>query len=153
MNVVYLKIKFVNSQYTKRVNLSIHMCGTLFAKQIAAGNLSMGIRKDGTLWQWGNASPIQTSPKQVGTDTNWTSVSCESDHALAFRSDESVWAWGYNYFGGLGDGTNTDKLLPTPISNGNVWSFLSTFDHSLGIKKDGTLWAWGANVKDSWVLG
>lgn len=137
------------------VNLSVpqQVGNSIDWEQIAAGNLSMGIRKDGTLWQWGNASPIQTSPKQVGTDTNWTSVSCESDHALAFKSDESVWAWGYNYFGGLGDGTNTNKLLPTPISNGNIWSFLSAFDHSLGIKKDGTLWAWGANAQGQLGLG
>ena len=57
----------------------------------------------------------------------------------------TLWAWGANNSGNLGDGTNTNSAVPVKISN-STWTAAAAGDsHSLGIKEDSTLWAWGSN--------
>jgi gliding motility-associated-like protein len=64
----------------------------------------------------------------------------------------SLWGWGSNNVGQLGDGTINEKLIPTPMGFASDWSHIATGRlHSLAIKKDGTLWVWGAN--SSMMLG
>lgn len=61
-------------------------------------------------------------------------------------SDGSLWAWGKNDVGQLGNGTTVNRLTPVQIGSSNNWSQVSTKQsHSLAIKEDGTLWAWGEN--------
>ena len=67
-------------------------------------------------------------------------------HSLGIKNDGSLWAWGNNYYGQLGDGTTTDRLIPTQIGIATNWVNIETHGyHSLGIKNDGTIWAWGFN--------
>lgn len=80
----------------------------------------------------------------------WQSVSAGQHHTLAIKTDGTLWAWGRNTYGQLGDGTNADKNIPTQIGSDNNWSSISAggidyLDFSLAIKTDGTLWAWGRN--------
>lgn len=73
-------------------------------------------------------------------------VSAGSSYYLAISQDGSLWGWGLNLSGQLGDGTTTTKTTPVMISN-NTWSWVTAGDnHSLGIKSDGTLWAWGSDA-------
>jgi hypothetical protein len=68
-------------------------------------------------------------------------------HSLALKSDGTVWAWGYNFEGQLGDGTRRDRLTPTQVSGLNsVVSVTAGYTHSLALKSDGTVWAWGGNL-------
>ncbi|WP_054698067.1 stalk domain-containing protein [Syntrophomonas palmitatica] len=67
-------------------------------------------------------------------------------HTLAVKKDGSLWAWGSNYGGGLGDGTNKDSTVPVKIME-DVVSVAAGTCHSLAIKKDGSLWSWGQGVK------
>ncbi len=77
---------------------------------------------------------------------SWTALSGRSSHVLAIRSDRSLWAWGRNQDGELGDGTYTSRTLPTQIGTDTDWAFVSVgATHSVAIKTDGTLWAWGSN--------
>ncbi len=67
-------------------------------------------------------------------------------HSLAVKSDGTVWAWGWNGDGRLGDGTTTDSLTPVPVLGlTDVVAVAAGNDHSSAVKSDGTLWAWGDN--------
>ena len=91
-------------------------------QSIATGqDHSLAIKADGTLWTWGSnyhgqlgdGTTIERhSPVQIGSDTNWQSINTggtHSFHSLATNTDGSLWAWGGNYFGKLGDGTTIDR--------------------------------------------
>jgi alpha-tubulin suppressor-like RCC1 family protein len=55
----------------------------------------------------------------------------------------TLWAWGFNGDGELGDGTTIQRNSPVQIGTGNTWTNISTGNgHTLGLKSDGTLWAW-----------
>jgi len=116
------------------------------------------IKTDGTLWVWGrnaygqlginnttpNSSPVQT----VSGGTTWKQVNAHAgSHMFAIKTDGTLWGWGKNSDGELGDGTVTNKSSPVQtISGGTNWSSVATAWHySAAIKTDGTLWAWGAN--------
>lgn len=133
------------------------------ASQIAASDTTKAIiTADGSLWMWGYRSfesgaipgaPCNTSgqcdisrPTKVGD--GFQSIAVGSSHSLAIKSDGSLWAWGANDQGQLGDGTTQARAQPVAIGSGFVNVFAGgqgALGHSLGIKSDGSLWAWGNN--------
>ncbi len=67
-------------------------------------------------------------------------------HSFVLKTDGSLWAWGGNASGELGDGTTTDKYSQVKIGI-NEWKQVSAgYNHTLAVKTDGSLWAWGANI-------
>ena len=67
-------------------------------------------------------------------------------HTLWLKSDGTLWACGYNYYGQLGDATTIERHSPVQVGSDNKWGTPSAGNfHSLGLKSDGTLWAWGNN--------
>jgi len=73
-------------------------------------------------------------------------ISARENHSLALSTEGTVWAWGENFFGQLGDGTTTNRAMPAPISGLPAIRSISagTF-HSLALALDGSVWAWGKN--------
>jgi alpha-tubulin suppressor-like RCC1 family protein len=72
--------------------------------------------------------------------------SVASDHALALLSDGSVWAWGRNDGGQLGDGTTTSRSQPQPVPGlANVVAVSAGRCHSLALLSDGSVRSWGCN--------
>ena len=71
-------------------------------------------------------------------------ISAGSSHNLALKTDGSLWAWGRNDAGEVGDGSTTDRLSPVKIMT-DVAAVSAGSGHSLAIKTDGSLWAWGLN--------
>ena len=68
------------------------------------------------------------------------------EHTVALKNDGTVWAWGNNRYGQLGDGTTTTRHTPVRVSNlTNVIEIAAGFDHTVALRSDGTVWAWGCN--------
>ena len=117
----------------------------------------IAIKTDGTLWSWGrnnygqlgqNNVTYRSSPVQVGALTNWLSVSVgyRYAHTAAIKTDGTLWAWGYNPYGQLGQNNVTYRSSPVQVGSGTTWASVSTgYDHTAAIKTDGTLWTWGYN--------
>jgi alpha-tubulin suppressor-like RCC1 family protein len=124
---------------------------------IAAGSFhSFAIKTDGSLWAWGSNGSGQLgdgtttdkrSPTQVGSDSNWQSLAAGSlQYILAIKTDGTLWAWGRNSEGQLGDGTTTQRNTPVQIGSDSNWQNIGAgYTHSLATRLDGSLWAWGRN--------
>ena len=74
-------------------------------------------------------------------------ISAGFSHSLAIKTDNTLWAWGNNEKGQLGDGTTDEKRTPTKIMDGVAQVSAGWYDHSLAVKTDGSLWVWGGNNK------
>src|ERR1035441_1849035 len=72
-------------------------------------------------------------------------VAAGANHSLFLKSDGTMWAWGSNQYGQLGDGTTTNRSSPVQVSGltGVVMIAAGGFQ-SLAVKSDGTVWAWGS---------
>jgi alpha-tubulin suppressor-like RCC1 family protein len=79
--------------------------------------------------------------------TGATSVAAGDTHSLAVKSDGTVWAWGDNASGQLGNGTTTQSLVPVQVSGlSGVVEVSAGTNFSLARKSDGTVWSWGRNT-------
>ena len=127
--------------------------------QVSCGGIyfSGGIKTDGTLWMWGQnvvgslgdnttinrSSAVQT----IAGGTDWKQISCGAGHSTAIKTDGTLWMWGQNNHGQLGDNTIINKSSPVQtICGGNDWKdVFCGINFTAAIKNDGTLWLWGQN--------
>ena len=73
-------------------------------------------------------------------------MSAGGKHSMAVRKGGTLWAWGSNADGQLGDG-GSDAVFPTQIGTDSTWVGISAGDnHSAGLKADNSLWTWGLNA-------
>ena len=74
-------------------------------------------------------------------------MSAGDGHSLGLRQNSTLWVWGLNTCGRLGDGTTTSRLSPVSVVGGFTdWCQVSGGSaHSLGVRQNGTAWAWGCN--------
>ena len=156
---------------TNRVS-PLQVLGLSNVTAIATGDYeTYAVKSNATVWAWGYNNSGQSgdgtggtyrlSPVQVLGLSNVTAItvgrnSGSGDYVLARKDDSTVWAWGANQFGQLGNGTNTASYAtptPTPaqvkLADGSALSNVTTVvaapDHALALKNDGTAWAWGNN--------
>ena len=132
-------------------------------KQVSAGDHTMVIKTDGTLWGWGSNSYGQlgdntttnrsTPVTTFAGGTNWKQVFCRGRHTAAIKTDGSLWTWGNGGEGRLGNFSTTNRSTPvTTFAGGNNWKQVTCgFNQTAAIKTDGTLWIWGS--ADSGRLG
>jgi len=130
---------------------------------------NVGIRTDGTLWAWGrnNTNQIgiatagsQFTPAQIqatGTNT-WRSASAGGNgtggFTVAVGTDGTLWAWGENNFGQLGQGDTFNRPTPTRVGNLTSWYAVSAGGaHAVATRQNGDLYAWGSNVFGRTGLG
>ena len=138
----------------------IQIPGTTWALCAMGKNNSMAVKTDGTLWTWGDndygrlgineAHGSQwSSPKQI-PGTSWKStgksISASGEGMMAMRTDGTLWAWGRNNKGQLGQNSVVNYSSPVQIP-GTTWDIIDQGDGlNLAIKTDGTLWSWGDGV-------
>src|SRR5688500_18796831 len=68
-------------------------------------------------------------------------------HNLILRDEGTLWSWGTNWEGQLGDGNAVNKSAPVRIAGlHDVVGIAGGFLHSLAVQTDGSVWAWGSNV-------
>jgi alpha-tubulin suppressor-like RCC1 family protein len=100
---------------------------------VAAGfSHTLALRADGTLWAWGRQvshqedtfsatnAPYGPTPQRIGTNSDWQAIST-SFHAVALRADGSLWTWGGNPYGQLGNGTYSDASIPQQVGTNTNW--------------------------------
>lgn len=76
----------------------------------------------------------------------WKTVATGAEHTVAIKADGTLWAWGFNGQGQLGDGSWTNRNAPKKIGTAQDWKTLAIgFNHTIAQKEDGTIWAWGDN--------
>jgi alpha-tubulin suppressor-like RCC1 family protein len=119
---------------------------------------NMALKSDGTVWAWGWNTNGQLGDGTVGIErhtptqvvglTNVIAIAATVTgwHSLAVKADGTVWAWGRNDRGQLGDGTTTDRHSPVQVSGlAGIRAVAAGSFHSVALKADGTVWAWGDN--------
>lgn len=135
--------------------------------QVAGGaSFLMATKTDGTLWSsgynfygslglgTGGGGTNRSSPVQVGGLTNWLNIACGYAHTIATKTDGTLWSWGKNQYGQLGDGTATHRSSPVQVGALTTWSKVAAAtSFSLAVKTNGTLWAWGYNNNGQLGLG
>ncbi|MGY3091408.1 alpha-tubulin suppressor-like RCC1 family protein [Hymenobacter sp. UYAg731] len=118
----------------------------------------LALQTDGSLWSWGNNNYGQLGhPSGVGGNTlvpqlvvggPWACAAAGQNHSVAVRADGTLWTWGYNGTGQLGEGgVLFGRSAPGQVGTDNDWASVSAgTQYTLALKRDGSLWAWGLQI-------
>lgn len=135
--------------------------------QVSAGGLhSLALRTDGALYAWGDnaqgqlglgrVSPIDYRAEPLLVDAGpWRKVCGGGSFSAGIKADGSLWAWGENTSGQLGQGT-TSTFIDQPVQVGTAtdWTNLACGkNHVLAIRNQGDLWGFGSNNYGQLGLG
>jgi len=135
----------------------VQVSGLTGVAAISAGeSYTVALKNDGTVWAWGEnyygklgdgtSTNNRLTPVQVSGLTGITAIAASVQHTVALKNDGTVWTWGGNYYGQLGDGSTTTRLTPVQVSElTGVTAIASGVSHTVALKNDGTVWAWGYN--------
>lgn len=120
---------------------------------VGAGH-SLGLKKDGTIWGWGQGQYGQVGnggvtnvhvPTRISPDVGWKSLAAGDFNGYAIKSDGTIWGWGLDFVSGGSGGTN--HPVPVQMDPGTNWIRISASDYVLlALKADGTLWIAGQNA-------
>lgn len=128
------------------------------ATAVAAGGYHSMAIADGNLYTWGNNSKGQlgvgtlvdaTRPQAVGSPvlTNVARIAAGGLHSIALKTDGTVWAWGSNSYGQIGNQTTEDQKLPVQVNIGGKLAKLIAAGgaFSVAVTTDNIIYLWGYN--------
>ena len=142
---------------TNQSNTPIQVAGLNDITAISAGGShSLALKADGTVWAWGSnfygqlgngsATWRITPLVQIEELNDIITVSAGATHSVALGANGTVWAWGSNSYGALGDGTITRRHTPVQAQNlNNVIAISAGSSYTVALREDGTVWTWGRN--------
>lgn len=109
--------------------------------------------QSGNFWTWGGGSTTQTTVDSPGI--SWKQVSCGFNYRSGIQMNGSLWSWGNNDYGQLGDNTTNTRSSPVQEFTESLdWKEVSCGDQqTIAIKTNGTLWSWGQNDTGELGLG
>jgi alpha-tubulin suppressor-like RCC1 family protein len=123
---------------------------------IAGAQHVLVLTNTGSLWGWGVNSSCQLGAitivdpilydYRIFPTSNFRYISAGSLGSVAICNDNTLYSWGANFYGVIGDGTTTDRSAPTPVLLSDVMTVSAGSYHTVAIKNDGTVWAWGNNT-------
>ena len=129
-------------------------------KQVATGSEhACAIEPDGSLWCWGRnaqgqlglgaeSSQDEREPLRVGSDNDWLFVDAHYHNSCAIKNDGSLWCWGQNNEGQVGQGTSEGLVVaPARVGEDSDWSLVRAGQHACGLKQNGSLSCWGRNAE------
>lgn len=138
----------------------------------AAGYFSsVALEGDGTVWAWGNHAYLGSTAAAAGPDTGTptqvtlpadnpaTAIAVGGGHGLVLLQDGSVWAWGYNERGQVGNGTTEDVTVPVQVippagpGDPTVTAVSAGSQSSFALYSDGTYKGWGEGYFGQLGLG
>jgi alpha-tubulin suppressor-like RCC1 family protein len=138
---------------------------TTWSAVAAGSDFVVALQSNGTMWAWGDnsigqvgsgvASSTPSLPVQIGTDRTWKAVAAGSSFAVAIALDGTLWTWGSNGSGQLGNGTSSGvTTTPTQVGSGTTWSAVAAgSDFAVALQSNGSLWAWGDNGSGQLGIG
>ena len=138
-----------------RVSSPVQVPGTTW-RSIGGGSVVLATKTDGTLWAWsgswsgslglneGGPGTYRSSPTQI-PGTTWANVGGGTNSTVATKTDGTMWVWGVNDKGNLGQNNRTKYSSPTQIpgTNWDTENFTVGENNGFALKTDGTLWSWG----------
>jgi alpha-tubulin suppressor-like RCC1 family protein len=146
----------------------VQLAGTTWTQVTTGLYHTCAIKTDGTLWCWGgnlsgqlgnDGIPVlptsQTSDPVQVTGTTWQSVSAGQSHTCAIMLDGTLWCWGSNTSGQLGDNTLDSKSTPVAVgTSGQTWAMVAAgVTHTCALAMGGSLWCWGDNTAGQLGIG
>lgn len=126
------------------------------AVKVASGeNHYLALKKDGTVWAWGDNTYGQVGnvsestvedPMKIASLSDVVDIQAGCGYSLALKSNGTLWAWGKNDYGQLGNGTNQDSNIPVQVQiDKNVKAISAGYEHALLVTEDKLAYAWGRN--------
>ena len=154
-------------------NFSVNALAIRIVKVSSGSYHSFGLTSDGRIYAWGRntsgelgigttlaRSNVPIAVKTIGTPMDRKVIKqvegggrYEGSHSIALASDGTVYTWGFNQYGQLGNNTTTNSRSPiavqtagTPLAGKTIVQIAAGADHSLALDSDGALYAWGSNA-------
>lgn len=131
---------------------------TNIAMVAAGANHSLALTASGEVYGWGRNTSgqlgngqsrhINPTPERINRLTGILDIAAGDNHTVALAQGRTtIWAWGSNKYGQLGDGGREDRLYPVTVQKiSGIKMIAAGSDHTNAIKEDGTVWAWGRNT-------
>jgi alpha-tubulin suppressor-like RCC1 family protein len=143
----------------------VQIAGTDWKNVFVGSSTGHAIKTNGTMWGWGrgasgvignNSTNSLSSPVQIGALTDWSNVRKASNYSTAaVRTNGTLWAWGDNGAGSLGQNDTINRSSPVQVGALTTWVKVTNAGTygCLARKTDGTLWSWGSNYGGSLGIG